>query len=217
MSITTRITRLIAQRLHENAYVERMGDRNQQTTLEKTIYLTFDDGPHLERTPALLDNLAALNLKATFFVLGRNMGLGKELIRRAIKEGHSVGSHSWSHWQADKTSNRDWIEDVAKARRELENITGRSCRLFRPPYGALTPLKLLHLIKNDYRIIHWALDTKDFEAKSPQKLKAWFENTPPIQNGIVLMHDDKEYSTRYFNEVYAPWLGKANTAAIPMD
>ncbi len=217
MSITTRFTKILAQRcLPDSLYAEQLHSKDEKERAKQHLYLTFDDGPHPERTPLLLDQLAILEIKATFFILGRNIHNGKDIIRRALSEGHSVGSHSWSHLRADETSNKVWIEDVAKARRELEDVSGKNCRLFRPPYGALSPLKLLHLINNDYHIIQWSMDTKDFAAKSPKELTAWFEHNSPSPGEILLMHDDKENTARNFKDAYLCWHDKFSSRAIPM-
>lgn len=217
MSITTRITKLIAQRLPETRYAEFISLEEAQPGTPTTIYLTFDDGPHIDRTPLLLDTLATLNLNATFFVLGKNMQQGKHLIRQAIEAGHSVGSHSWSHHKADETGYVAWVEDITKARKELEDITGKVCRLFRPPYGALSPRKLLFLYNNDYRTVQWSMDTKDYSAKTPEQLRLWFEQATPKAGAILLMHDVKQNTASHFKDAYMPWLNITKSSAIPMD
>src|ERR1700686_4686702 len=63
----------------------------------RSVYLTFDDGPHPDHTPRVLDALKCYGAKATFFVTGKNCVLYPDLIRRIVTEGHSIGHHSFSH------------------------------------------------------------------------------------------------------------------------
>ncbi|NLF43119.1 MAG: polysaccharide deacetylase family protein, partial [Bacteroidales bacterium] len=78
----------------------------------KVVYLTFDDGPTKEVTPLILDILALHKIKATFFVLGKNVLQNPEIFQRILDEGHAVGNHTFSHLKGWKTDNKAYFEDV---------------------------------------------------------------------------------------------------------
>ena len=81
-------------------------------TKEKAIYLTFDDGPHPEATPFVLDELKKYNAKATFFCIGKNVAVHPDIYRRIIEEGHSVGNHTQNHLNGWKTKDALYLADV---------------------------------------------------------------------------------------------------------
>jgi len=180
------------------------------------IYLTFDDGPHPDHTPRILDQLAELNAKATFFILGKHAKCYPDIVRRTLSEGHSIGTHSWSHWSARTTPTTTWIEDVHRARSEVEHITGLHCCLFRPPYGELTPLSLLALLRSGVRTIQWSQDTKDFEADTAYQFNQWFVNNKPSLGSVVLMHDNQALTSENLQEGCLNWKLGVDFRAIPM-
>ena len=217
MSILTKLTREIAQRtLPASRYVSHM-DAELSTESFPPVYLTFDDGPHPERTPPILDQLSKIGAKATFFVLGTEAKKHPDIVQRIIKDGHSVGTHTWSHMSAYKAPLSKWLLDTDRARNEIEQLISNPCRLFRPPYGELTPRSLICLLKNNYRIIHWSADTKDFEAQTTNQLKEWFTNNFPQPGEVVLMHDCVELTALNLSGYCDIWKDHADFKAIPID
>jgi peptidoglycan/xylan/chitin deacetylase (PgdA/CDA1 family) len=104
---------------------------------EGTVSLTFDDGPHPSSTPAVLDVLAQLEVPATFFCVGRNARAHPELVRRAVAEGHAVGSHSFTHPHPAEVPLRALTDEYRSGRQAVEAAAGRDVPLFRPPHGHL--------------------------------------------------------------------------------
>lgn len=102
------------------------------------ILFTFDDGPHPEYTPQVLDILRTHNKKAIFFVIGQKVEENPELVLRIQKEGHIIGNHTFSHPYDIKTSYSQYREDTAKAQITLKKIFGVEPKLFRPPCGELS-------------------------------------------------------------------------------
>jgi peptidoglycan/xylan/chitin deacetylase (PgdA/CDA1 family) len=111
------------------------------------VYLTFDDGP-LDRTPALLDRLAQLNLKATFFVVGERIAGREGVVRREVAEGHSVQNHSFHHFNLvtgvdlDGMARSPWgaSQIESELRRTSEALVAAGAPRpteYRPPYGAV--------------------------------------------------------------------------------
>ena len=98
---------------------------------ERTVYLTFDDGPIPEVTPWVLDTLDRYGVKATFFLVGENVERHPELLEDILKRGHTVGNHTMNHLQGAHVSTRVYLHNVFTAK-ELIHST-----LFRPPHGLL--------------------------------------------------------------------------------
>jgi peptidoglycan/xylan/chitin deacetylase (PgdA/CDA1 family) len=91
---------------------------------EPYIAMTFDDGPHATLTPKLLDLLAARHIKATFFLIGQNVVDHPEIVQRAIREGHEVGNHSWSHPNLEKCRMTRFVE-LRRTDEAIQNATGK--------------------------------------------------------------------------------------------
>jgi chitooligosaccharide deacetylase len=102
------------------------------------VGLTFDDGPHPDFTSTLLDLLAQLDLRATFFCVGKNAQQHPELVQRILEEGHGLGSHSMTHRHPAQLSNREVYDDYRRGRAAVCEAAGRDVRAFRPPHGHLS-------------------------------------------------------------------------------
>jgi len=155
----------------------------------RKIALTFDDGPDPAHTPAVLDRLRALGVSATFFVIGSRAEAHPDLIARIAEEGHEIGHHSYDHTPPHQTSA---VRLVAEARRTsalLARLLGRPTRLCRPPYGKLTPGKLLGLWALGQTVVLWNRDPKDFACGSADPIRRWFQTEPLAGGDIVLLHD----------------------------
>jgi len=130
----------------------------------KTLYLTFDDGPHETATPFILDELKKYNAKATFFCIGKNVKALPNLYKRVLDEGHAVGNHTFNHLNGWKTKNKNYITDIQQAAGYIDS------KLFRPPYGKISPFVAKLIIKAGYKIIMWHVLSGDFDENlSPQK------------------------------------------------
>ena len=106
------------------------------------LALTFDDGPNPAWTPRLLDILAASDVRATFFMVGRFAEAEKQLARRVLESGHLVGNHSWSHPNLARTPAAQVRDELRRTSDALAQILGQPVRYFRPPYGARRPVVL---------------------------------------------------------------------------
>ena len=129
----------------------------KQKTKQKTLWLTFDDGPSDEVTRWILNSLHNLNVKATFFLIGEQIEKYPELYSQIIKDGHNIGNHSYSHKNGWLTSTKNYLYDVEKCELFLKNNV-----LYRPPYGKLTPYQIKKLTSR-YKIILWDILTWDFK------------------------------------------------------
>jgi len=155
----------------------------------RSVALTFDDGPHATHTPAVLDRLGALGVRATFFVVGSKAEAHPSLVARMAEEGHAVGHHSWSHGLPDETSATALVAEARRTTVLLERITGRATRLCRPPNGKLTLGKLLGLWTTGQAVVLWNRDPRDYALGAVDPLRRRLESQPLTGGDIVLMHD----------------------------
>src|SRR5581483_9468074 len=107
------------------------------------VALTFDDGPHPQATPAVLDLLAEADAQATFFLVGEQVERRPRLAARIVAEGHEVGLHCHRHTSLLRMGPRRTVGDLRRAAAAVECATGRPIRLYRPPYGVLNSAALL--------------------------------------------------------------------------
>ena len=102
--------------------------------------LTFDDGPHPENTPRILDALDHAAARATFFLQGAEVERHPALAREIVRRGHQVGNHGHSHFDARRTSREVYLADIRRAQESLGQALGAPAeRIFRPPHGTVTP------------------------------------------------------------------------------
>lgn len=154
------------------------------------IALSFDDGPHPKYTNQILDLLKEYNIKATFFILGKNAELYPEIIRREESEGHEVGNHSYSHIDMRKASNKTIKEEYEKTQEIIYSISNTKPKVFRPPYGTYNNEIIKIVSSDDSAVILWTYyqDSKDWSNPGVNKIVA--TTLSKVQNGdIILFHD----------------------------
>jgi len=166
----------------------------QGGTRRDSACLTFDDGPHPEHTPRVLDALRKLGVPATFFVVGERAERHPELIRRIVAEGHTLGHHSFTHSDPERTTAAQLLAEVRRTRSVLEEAAGGPLKLFRPPHGKLTVRKALGLWRDGQTVVLWNVDPKDFARGSANELRAWFQQRPVAGGDIVLFHDNRPHA-----------------------
>ncbi|EPY14945.1 polysaccharide deacetylase family sporulation protein PdaB [Paenibacillus sp. cl6col] len=183
----------------DRAYYEGRGDIVWEVpSAGKRIALTFDDGPDPTRTPVILDLLKQYNAKATFFVVGWRVKSHQELVKRTVREGHEIANHTYHHKYFRKGVTKAEIEEeIMKAHRVIEEVTGTPPQLFRPPGGYYNERLVEIAREKGYRVILWSWhqDTKDW--RSPGVDRIVNKVLGHARNGdIVLMHDLVEGSTQ---------------------
>jgi len=153
------------------------------------VCLTFDDGPHPEHTPRLLDQLRESGVRATFFVVGRAAEKFPHVLRRIVAEGHRVGNHTYLHREPETVSARELLEEVDRTQELLTRLTGLRPTLFRPPHGKVTVAKMWRLWWARLTVVLWNADTKDYARTSPADLREWVAGRVFRGGDVVLMHD----------------------------
>ena len=157
---------------------------------QKAVYLSFDDGPHPEITPFVLETLRRFNAKATFFCIGNNVVKYPEVYRQILEEGHAVGNHSHHHLNGWKTGKDAYVNDVTQAAQHID------ATLYRPPYGRITRGQANTLQERlRLRIIMWSVLSGDFDRElSPEGCLSNSLQAGP--GSIVVFHDSEKAFSR---------------------
>lgn len=157
-------------------------------TINKEIFLTFDDGPIPEVTPWVLDQLKVFGAKATFFMVGDNIIKHKDIYQQVIAHGHGIGNHTLNHLNGWQTDTKEYLDNITKSEQLVET---KGAKLFRPPYGKLKWAQY-QVLKLDYKIIMWDVLSGDFFKKIKQEdcLEKCVKNTSP--GSVVVFHDSKK-------------------------
>lgn len=178
---------------------------------EKSVFLTFDDGPIPEVTPWVLDLLDQYEIKATFFMVGDNVRKHPKTFQEVIKRGHSVGNHTMHHLQGAKVRTRRYIKDIAEAHMLIKSP------LFRPPHGFIR-WKQAAAIKSNMRIIMYDLVTRDYSKKLSgdevlENVKRYTRN-----GSIIVFHDSlkAEKNLRYALPKAIEWLKQNGYKFLPL-
>lgn len=151
----------------------------------KKVALTFDDGPHVKYTMELLDGLKERNVKATFFVVGKNAEEYPDVIKRMGEDGHLIGNHTYSHVQLNKLRDETACEEITKTSDVIKELTGNPTEYIRPPFGEWNAsleceIELIPVLWDidplDWKIMNAAAVTKKVVTKVEE-------------NDIILLHD----------------------------
>jgi peptidoglycan-N-acetylglucosamine deacetylase len=172
------------------------------------VALTFDDGPHPEGTPAVLEALAKLDATATFFLCGeqveRNPGLAAEI----VAAGHTAAVHGHRHRNMLRLSPRTFVEDLERGIAAIEDAVGLRPELYRPPYGIFSYPGMVEVRARGLRSLLWSRWGHDWRAeRSGAEIAA--EATRELDGGdVLLLHDADHYSD--------PGCWRGTVAALPM-
>lgn len=154
------------------------------------VYLTFDDGPHSENTPRLIDALRANGVKATFFVQGQNVVRFSAIARRIVEEGHRIAGHSWSHRRLPQWAFRETWGEFVRTKEAIQEAVGVETNWYRPPFGWVTLPMLAYAATGRMKLVLWSVDSDDDRTRSVAAILA---KGRQVRGGdIVLCHDDNE-------------------------
>lgn len=157
------------------------------------IAITLDDGPHPRRSARILDILKSYGVRVTYFQTGENAKAMPEISARAAHEGHSVGSHSYSHQQLNKIAARDAQEEILKGREAVAGAVGYDTPFFRFPYGARNGSLQTFVKQQGLSTFFWNMDSLDWKYRDVNVL--WQKTLAQLdleQGGIFLFHDIHE-------------------------
>ena len=164
------------------------------------VALTFDDGPHPEGTPAILDILDAEQIKATFFVVGEQVQKRPALAAEILRRGHVVALHCYRHRPQPALSAQAVEADLARGTAAIEDATAQTPHWHRPPYGLYSPAGLAAARRRELRPILWSKWGKDWRRlTTPQRIAARAgRRLGP--GDVILLHDADFYSSKGSHE-----------------
>ncbi|PWE27530.1 MULTISPECIES: polysaccharide deacetylase family protein [Rhodobacterales] len=136
---------------------------NAVQTTRPRVALTFDDGPHPQNTPWLLDILAQYNAKATFFVIGRNAQRYPEIMRRIVAEGHEIGNHTLTHPVLAQLGDGNVLREIDRTQQIVWDTVGAVPVTMRPPYGSFSHRQMNMLFQQrNLSTVVWSVDPQDW-------------------------------------------------------
>jgi len=155
------------------------------------IVLTFDDGPHKQLTPVILETLAHHCAKATFFMLGQRAMMYPDLVREVERRGHSIGTHTWSHANLQRLSASAMVAEIELGISGVQKALGKpAAPFFRFPYLATPRNAVDHLKQRNTGIFSIDVDSKDFRTRSPSvAMRNVMNGLKSRGRGIILFHD----------------------------
>lgn len=149
------------------------------------LYLSFDDGPHPEITPQVLDRLDAFQAKATFFCIGDNVRKYPDVYAEILRRGHRTGNHTMHHLKGWRTDPAAYTANVHEAASYIQST------LFRPPYGRMTGAQVRALLP-DYRIVMWSLLSRDYLQTLHRPAALDFLKKRTRAGDILVFHDSEK-------------------------
>lgn len=177
-------------------------DRVGGTEAPGMVAFTFDDGPSLDTTPAVVDALEKYDVPATFFIvadrlIGRDARQHRRILQQQLAAGFDVASHTYTHRRLKRTSPRVLRREVDDAVRTLSRVAGRKIGMFRAPFGMLDGRGRAWLRKRGLTEVRWSIDPADWDATDAETLRrATLATILERGGGIVLLHDLKEVTAQ---------------------
>lgn len=175
---------------HESSAITEVLAVDAEETMEKKIAITFDDGPNPDYTEMLLEGLKKRGVKATFFLLGKEVEKYPEIVEKIHEDGHLIGTHSYEHVNLSNLSDAAAIEQVDKTNTALYEITGEYPQYIRPPFGCWKSN-----LDYDTTMIEvlWDVDPKDWKTSNSDVIaKRVIDKVQ--EDDIILLHDASESS-----------------------
>ena len=173
------------------------------TSVDKNIYLTFDEGYEAGYTEQILSTLKENNVKATFFITAHYLNTNEELVKRMIDEGHIVGNHTVNHKSMPDISNEEIKKEVMDLHLAIYEKFGYEMKYIRPPKGEYSERTLNECNNLGYKTVMWSFAYKDWEEKKqPQEQEALKIITENFHSGeIMLLHGNSKTNTNLLAQI----------------
>jgi peptidoglycan/xylan/chitin deacetylase (PgdA/CDA1 family) len=172
------------------------------------VALTFDDGPHPQGTPTVLETLREAGATATFFLAGEQAARRPALAAEIVAAGHRVELHCHRHRNLLRLTVRDFLEDAERGRATIEDATGQAISDYRPPYGIFSATTLRAVRRRGWRPVLWSRWGRDWARRATARSIARRAGSGARAGDIVLLHDADYYS--------APGSWVRTAAALPL-
>ncbi len=156
------------------------------------VLLTFDDGPHPETTPQVLERLRDHGARAVFFVVGHRIPRAPHLLARIIEEGHVLGNHSFAHPLDRQPWLFDYLADLRRCQSEIERLAGYTPTLHRPPLGTTSLASALAPRLLGMTSMLWSVSSEDWRFQSAEEARSKTRELLSVveQRDILLYHDE---------------------------
>lgn len=181
--------------------------RLSRRTTARGVALTFDDGPHAEGTPAVLDALAAGGAQATFFLIGEQVERHPALARRIVADGHALAVHGYRHRCQLRLTAAEVARDARRGAAAIEHLTGVRCDLYRPAYGIFSAGGLRAIRAAGFDELLWSRWGRDWRSGTGPARIARLAAAEAVAGDVVLLHDSDAYSE--------PGCWRGTVAALP--
>src|SRR5271168_1402310 len=178
-----------------------------RTAAGRGYALTFDDGPHPQGTPAVLEILQRERVRATFFLVGEQVRRNPAIAREIADAGHGIALHCDRHRNLLRLTPWQVREDIARAHETIAAHTGCAPELYRPPYGVLNASALCLARARGWRTLLWSHWGRDWEARATADSIAARVTAGAGEGAVLLLHDADDYS--------APDSWRRTVAALP--
>ncbi len=179
---------------HSPRVAERLGILRRQEGVGG-VALTFDDGPHPQGTPLVLEILREAGAPATFFCVGEQVERRPALAAEIAAAGHRVELHCHRHRSALRLTSRQFIDDAERGRAAIEGASGQAVADHRPPYGVYTGAALRAVRERGWRPVLWSRWGRDWRGRATARSIARLATGSARAGDIVLLHDADCYST----------------------
>lgn len=199
----------IASNFYLNALCN--GDRE-----EKSIAITFDDGPVPGSTDRILKILNEKNVKSTFFCIGKNIASAESLLKQIDADGHLIGNHTFDHGKLfDLLSTKEMAAELGKTNEVISHAINKKPKLFRPPYGVTNPNLAKAVNAGNFQTIGWSV--RSFDTVSKDQAALWNSVTKKLKGGdIVLFHDRCEATIELLPR-FIDHVSDAGLKIVPLD
>ncbi len=174
----------------------------------KGVALTFDDGPHPQGTPIVLEILREAEARATFFLVGEQVERRPALAAEIVAAGHRVELHCYRHRNALRLTGRQFLDDAERGCAAIEEASGQSIADHRPPYGIYSAAALRACQRREWRPVLWSKWGRDWRGRAMARSIAELATGSARDGDIVLLHDADYYS--------APGSWARTVAALPI-
>jgi peptidoglycan/xylan/chitin deacetylase (PgdA/CDA1 family) len=188
--------------------ITNKADRIDGDEADGVVAFTFDDGPNPETTPAVIEACKKYNIPTTFFIVtqritGKRGERSREVLQQELDAGFMIGSHSVTHANLKSGAAPLLAREIDASLRTLAPQINRPVGMFRPPFGAFNKAGRVWLKKLNLTEVLWSVDTLDWKAKNPDRLRAKVFRMITKQNGgVVLMHDVKPITAKIVADVF---------------
>jgi peptidoglycan-N-acetylglucosamine deacetylase len=160
------------------------------------VALTFDDGPHADGTPVVLEALGLKNARATFFLVGEQVRRHPAAARAIVEAGHEIALHGDRHVLLLRRRVRSFAADLDRASATIAEVTGVVPSLYRPPYGVFSRATLAHVRERGLEPLLWSAWGRDWERRASPAAISRRVTRRLAPGDVVLLHDSDAYSSR---------------------